>query len=123
MYGNPIFGSGDYPAVVREFVDRLSIEENRSKSRLPTFTAAEIESLRGTADFFGLNYYTAHFAEPGVQDWWMPNPSIVRDQFVIESKSDDWPIAKSTWLRSIPQGLRSLLKLVIPQRYLLKFYK
>lgn len=93
-----------------EYVDRLSVQENRKKSRLPKFTEDEIAHIRGTADFMGLNYYTSHYAEPGVQDWWMPNPSIVRDQNVSEMKDESWPIAKSTWLRSIPEGLRALLK-------------
>lgn len=100
-----------------EYVDRLSVQENRKKSRLPTFTEAEIIQIRGTADFMGLNYYTSHYAEPGVQDWWMPSPSIVRDQNVSEMKDENWPIAKSTWLRSIPAGLRALLKYANRQIY------
>lgn len=110
LYANPILSkTGGYPAVVREYVDRNSAAENRKKSRLQQFTAAEIEYIKGTADFVGLNYYTSHYAEAGSQDW-MPYPSFVRDQSVSETKDDRWPIAKSTWLRSIPQGLRALLK-------------
>lgn len=110
MFANPIFGTGDYPTTVRDRVDRLSTEENRSKSRLPTFTADEIKSLRGSADFFGLNYYTSHFATPGMNDWYSKHPSLFRDQYVYMTKSDEWPKSSSWWLRSMPEGLRALLK-------------
>lgn len=110
LYANPILSkTGGYPAVVREYVDRNSAAENRKMSRLPQFSATEIEYVKGTADFVGLNYYTSHYAEAGSHDW-MPNPSFVRDQHVTETKDARWPIAKSTWLQSIPQGLRALLK-------------
>lgn len=110
LYANPILSeTGGYPEVVKEYVDRNSVAENRKVSRLPLFSTAEIEYVKGTADFVGLNYYTSHYAEAGSQDW-MQYPSIDRDQDVTNTKDDRWPIAKSTWLQSIPQGLRALLK-------------
>lgn len=112
MYAHPIFSrTGGYPVVVTTNVDENSRKENRKKSRLPEFTAEEIASLRGSADFFGLNYYTSAFASPGSHDW-MPRPSFVRDQDITESHDSSWLVAKSTWLRSIPDGLRALLKYV-----------
>lgn len=32
-------------------------------SRLPIFSSSEIEWIKGTADFFGINYYTATSVE------------------------------------------------------------
>ena len=43
---------GKYPPVMRE----------RLGDRLPQFTAAEQEELRGSADFLGLNYYSSFLA-------------------------------------------------------------
>lgn len=112
LYANPIYSKeGGYPEVVIKNVGENSRKENRRRSRLPQFTDAEKKLLRGSADFFGLNYYTSAYAEPSF-NWpdWPPNPSFGRDQDIFESKDDSWPIAKSTWLRSIPAGLRALLK-------------
>lgn len=110
LYAHPIFSvSGGYPQVVANNVDENSRRENRRISRLPKFTAAEIEYVKGSADFFGLNYYTSAYATPGT-NFLMPNPSLARDQNIIESKDPSWPMAKSRWLQSVPEGLRALLK-------------
>lgn len=90
-------------------VDENSRKENRRKSRLPVFSAEEIAYIKGTSDFLGLNYYTSGFAELGDVRW-APNPSRDRDQGIYGSGNDDWPVAASTWLRSVPEGLRALLK-------------
>lgn len=84
--------------------------ENRTWSRLPEFTPEEIIYVRGTADFLGLNYYTSNYATPAtdLSEW--PNPSYYRDTNTKTSINETWPVAKSDWLRSVPQGLRDLLK-------------
>ena len=46
--GHPIYSKeGDYPAIMRELVDRNSRLEVWPRSRLPYFTKQEIEDLRG----------------------------------------------------------------------------
>lgn len=46
---NPIFGNGDYPAVLKEFVAYRSEKEGFSKSRLPEFTQEEIAYIKGNS--------------------------------------------------------------------------
>jgi lactase-phlorizin hydrolase len=46
-FANPIYGNGDYPAVMRHVVDKRSREEGKSKSRLPVFTEEEIKMNSG----------------------------------------------------------------------------
>lgn len=46
-FANPIFGNGDYPAVMKQVVARKSWEEGRNISRLPAFTDAEKKMNRG----------------------------------------------------------------------------
>ncbi|XP_049836770.1 myrosinase 1-like [Schistocerca gregaria] len=83
MFGHPIYSQdGDYPAVVRQRVDANSKAEGRPRSRLPTFTQEEIEYIRGTADFFGMNHYNTTFVTPGLTGH---NPSKKRDTAVISS--------------------------------------
>uniref|UniRef100_A0A1B6LNL8 Beta-glucosidase n=1 Tax=Graphocephala atropunctata TaxID=36148 RepID=A0A1B6LNL8_9HEMI len=77
IFTHPIFSkTGDYPKVVRERIDRNSVEEGRNTSRLPYFSATEIEDLKGSADFFGLNHYFTSIATSGLVD---RNPSRDRD--------------------------------------------
>ncbi|CAE8732992.1 unnamed protein product, partial [Polarella glacialis] len=89
---DPIFGGqGDYPPEMRAvFGDRL-----------PEFTAAERELLKGSADFFGLNHYaTAWYAfsqEPGA------------DTTYGAASEDGFPNAQSAWLYGSGWGFRKLL--------------
>ncbi|XP_037028879.1 myrosinase 1-like [Bradysia coprophila] len=110
-FAHPIFSStGGYPPVMTNVVNNNSIAESRTWSRLPEFTADEIVYVKGTSDFLGLNYYTSHYATPATDAstrW--PNPSYYKDVNSILSQNQTWPVAKSSWLRSAPDGLRALL--------------
>lgn len=107
-YAHPIF-HGDYPSVVRESVDRNSAEEGRLWSRLPRFTAEELEMCKGSSDFLGLNYYTSGIVRPAEMDNFEV-PSKARDTYTWGRVDASWPQAKSSWLYSIPEGLYELLK-------------
>lgn len=48
---------GDYPEVVKSTVAKRSKAQNYPRSRLPTFTKEEIEYMKGTVDYIGLNHY------------------------------------------------------------------
>lgn len=95
---------------MKDIINENSRLENRSWSRLPEFTPEEIISVRGTSDFLGLNYYTANYATTATDLNVWPNPSYYRDQSTTTSVNETWPVAQSYWLRSVPQGLRELLK-------------
>ncbi len=43
---HPIF-KGDYPPVMREYLDRKSIAEGRTQSRLPTLDTEWVRKLKG----------------------------------------------------------------------------
>lgn len=111
-FAQPIFGAtGDYPEVMIGRVANNSAKEGRRKSRLPVFSAEEIASLRGSADFMGLNYYTsAKASDGGDQHIWTGHPSRDRDQNTRWHGDASWPVAESPWLRSVAEGLRELLK-------------
>lgn len=47
-FAHPVYSqTGDYPAVMKEYVARHSSEEGLLASRLPEFTAEEIEMVKG----------------------------------------------------------------------------
>ena len=98
-----------------DVINKNSHDESRLWSRLPEFTKEEIENVRGSADFFGLNYYTSNYAQPGVDLSWANNPSFYRDQYIHTYSSDKWPTAKSSWLKSVPEGLRAMLNWISKQ--------
>ncbi|XP_047096588.1 myrosinase 1-like [Schistocerca piceifrons] len=96
LFAHPIFSSsGDYPAVVRERVDANSIAEGRPRSRLPSFTPEEVESIRGSADFLGINHYRSYYTTGGESGL---SPSLDRDSGVIRSQ-----------LGEVAWGMRKLL--------------
>jgi len=46
-FANPIYGNGDYPAVMKYAVGKKSRQEGLNESRLPQFTEEEIRMNRG----------------------------------------------------------------------------
>lgn len=113
-FAHPLFSaSGNYP---NEMIDRIayvSQREGRIRSRLPQFSDAELILLRGAADFLGLNYFISGKAsDGGAQYDFSGDPSKGRDQNTNWTNDDSWPIATSGWLRSVPEGLRELLRWV-----------
>lgn len=99
---------GGYPPGMVDMIGRRSREEGRAWSRLPTMSKEDIELIRGKADFLGLNYYSSNRAEPAAVI--KREPSMWNDQELEVSLDESWPQAKSSWLRSIPDGLRQILK-------------
>ncbi|GAB0086592.1 hypothetical protein DMENIID0001_006860 [Sergentomyia squamirostris] len=114
FFANPIFSStGGWAKQLQTSVDRNSEKEGRAWSRLPSFNSKEIEFLKGSADFLGLNYYSARFVkEPNFTDFSSggpPNPSWERDQNLTYYPDPSWKRAKSIWLYMVPQGLKDIL--------------
>lgn len=107
IYAHPLV-HGDYPPVVRQRVDYNSALEGFETSRLPYFTSDEIEFIHGAYDFMGVNYYTSSYVMEATSDTF-DHPSFSADQFTWGWIDESWPQAKSTWLRSIPEGLYQLL--------------
>uniref|UniRef100_A0A8D8QLH8 Myrosinase 1 n=1 Tax=Cacopsylla melanoneura TaxID=428564 RepID=A0A8D8QLH8_9HEMI len=107
MYAHPIYSkTGDYPALVRQTVDEKSAKEGRARSRLPRFTAQEIEDLKGSSDFFGLNHYTSFLVTSNESS----KPDYRSDAGIDQSDDPRWPKAASVWLKVVPEGFRGLLK-------------
>lgn len=82
-------------------VEAHSKQQGFVRSRLPTFTQEEIERIRGTSDFFGVNSYTTVLVTRNDRnnsaDFAIP--SFQHDMGVIESQDESWPRSGSIWLR------------------------
>lgn len=108
VFANPIYGTGDFPQIVKDIVSNRSLLQGFETSRLPTFTSEEVERIKGTADFFGLNFYTAvkignQVADLGTISW-------DSDASILYWWDPAWPSAASYWLKVVPYGIRKALK-------------
>ncbi|OCT99436.1 beta-klotho [Xenopus laevis] len=96
----PIFGSGDYPVHMRQYINAKR-QRGLSSSFLPHFTQEEKLLVKGSADFFALNHFTS---------W------LVRHQPLIDFDQDIKPFTDVTCLHSpgklavVPSGMTKLLK-------------
>ncbi len=86
-----------------------SVREGRPWSRLPYMTHAEKLFIKGTADFFGLNYYTSRYVKAAATAQGHI-PSWDHDSNMEYDIDPIWKRAKSSWLYSVPNGLRDLLR-------------
>nr|XP_023029425.1 myrosinase 1-like [Leptinotarsa decemlineata] len=107
-FANPII-NGDWPRQMKEKIDDRSKKQGFHKSRLPPFTEQDIEYMKGSTDFLGLNTYTSYMVKP------MDNPDKdgmgpKYDSEVEEWQPDEWEGSASPWLKVTPWGTRKLLK-------------
>ncbi|XP_058975510.1 myrosinase 1 [Musca domestica] len=111
-FGHPIFSThGNYPATMVDRIRNLSKEQGFSRSRLPEFTKEEIQRIRGTADFFGINTYTTSLVTSNDHNnsAKFPIPSFNHDMGVVESQDPNWTGSGSVWLKVYPKGIYNLL--------------
>ncbi|XP_006820740.1 cytosolic beta-glucosidase-like [Saccoglossus kowalevskii] len=106
-FAHPIF-VGDYPDVMKKQVLEKSRAQGLTSSRLPIFNEDEINTIRGTADFLGLNHYTSQMIAHHNSEL-MPS-SYSSDQDILGWHDENWPKCGVSWLRPVPWGIRQLLK-------------
>lgn len=54
--GNPVFGTGDYPNVMRDMIDSKTISTSSEISRLPVLSEKDIINLKGDKLYFLISY-------------------------------------------------------------------
>ncbi|GAB7352014.1 hypothetical protein MBLNU459_g2531t1 [Dothideomycetes sp. NU459] len=99
-FADPVYGSGDYPACMREQLG----------DRLPTFTQEEKSLVRGSSDFYGMNSYTTFFVRH------RDGPADINDHKgnIEQSETNKQGVSRGPesdtyWLRTCPWGFRKLL--------------
>ncbi|XP_040993617.1 beta-glucosidase 17-like isoform X1 [Juglans microcarpa x Juglans regia] len=97
---NPVT-CGDYPESMRALVG----------NRLPNFTEAESNMLKGSFNFLGVNYYTARYADDSTSSSCV-NLIYTTDSHVnLTTEKDGIPIGEPTstsWLYIYPRGIQEL---------------
>ncbi|KAK7747110.1 hypothetical protein SLS62_009165 [Diatrype stigma] len=98
-FADPIY-FGKYPDSMRKQLG----------DRLPEFTPEELELVRGSNDFYGMNHYTADYVKHGDGN---PAPEDFLGDLTTHSYNKNGEcIGKETqsfWLRPNPQGFRGLI--------------
>lgn len=93
-----------------------SRREGRTQSRLPVLSSKEIREIKGTVDFFSLNYYTSRLVseltEEQAKREGIEVPSWEHDLHLLESSSAQWKHSQLHWLYSVPQGMGDILRYV-----------
>lgn len=98
-FADPIY-FGKYPDSMRKQLG----------DRLPEFTPEEVDLVKGSNDFYGMNHYTADYVKHG--DGNPPPEDFLGDLSTHPySKNGDCigPETQSFWLRPNPEGFRGLL--------------
>ncbi|XP_049938908.1 myrosinase 1-like [Schistocerca serialis cubense] len=113
LYSHPIFtAKGDWPEVVKQRIAANSKAAGYPRSRLVELTLEEVEYIRGTSDFYGLNHYTANPVSDGSSGY---DPSMEFDAGVVIGEYTDAPQGASTWHRSTPWAFRKLFNWLAQQ--------
>lgn len=98
-YAQPIFGKGDYPEVMKQNVAERSFKEGFTESRLPEFTQSEIQYIKGTYDFFGLNHYSTEYVSAEDYEIKSEEPHLIYDTNARTWQDDSWVYTGSSWCR------------------------
>ncbi|KAL3278786.1 hypothetical protein HHI36_016310 [Cryptolaemus montrouzieri] len=107
-FAHPIFSKdGDYPEIMKKTIQERSAKENYRESRLPSFTKEEINALKGTSDYLGINHYETEWIENFEFPIGKP-PSYFKDIAVKRSKNPKWKPSPDI----VPWGFYKLLRWV-----------
>ncbi|KAM5280101.1 lactase/phlorizin hydrolase [Ctenodactylus gundi] len=107
-FAHPIFRNGDYPDVMKWKIGNRSELQHVAPSRLPSFTEEEKRYIKGTADVFCLNTYSARLVQYTTPR--LNPPDYQTDQEVTQEEDSSWvPTAMN---RAAPWGIRRLLNWV-----------
>uniref|UniRef100_A0A915BS37 Beta-glucosidase n=1 Tax=Parascaris univalens TaxID=6257 RepID=A0A915BS37_PARUN len=104
----------DYPCTMKQRLAEVSKQTTSGTSLLPEFTKEEIQLVKGSADFIGLNYYTAALCrKPNAELPTTPPMGILSKHAVFENCDDPrWEriCGENCWIRNTPFGLRKMLR-------------
>ncbi|KAK9886202.1 hypothetical protein WA026_015721 [Henosepilachna vigintioctopunctata] len=102
---HPIY-KGNYPPSVIDKINELNQRSENAESMIPFFTSDEIDIIKGTMDFFGLNHYTTMTCTTDENSTVLPyfhSDAGVRVN-IMEGKDSVVDI-----MRDVPWGLRKVL--------------
>ncbi|KAJ8709809.1 hypothetical protein PYW08_009813 [Mythimna loreyi] len=110
LYAHPIFSAeGGFPTEITQKLLEDNAKQSYDRLCLPDFTEEEKVFVRGTADFFGVNHYTAYLVTAAKRVTDSPMPSIMDEFDNVMFPDDSWPAAASPWLTLAPNSIYNAL--------------
>lgn len=98
-FAHPIFSEhGNYPPEMMSMI---------ADGRLPQFTNDQIQLLKGSSDFFGLNHYSTMLVKGYLNK--TSAVSYENDKCIDTASDSAWPTSDMGWA-IVPMGFRKLLK-------------
>ncbi|XP_069868544.1 cytosolic beta-glucosidase isoform X1 [Dipodomys merriami] len=108
FFAKPIFIDGDYPKLVKSQIASMSKKQGYPSSRLPKFTEEEKKMIKGTADFFAVQYYTSRLVKH--QENKKGALGFLQDVEIKFFPNPSWQGVG--WIYVVPWGIRKLLKYI-----------
>lgn len=90
---------GNFPQEMIDSIGNRSAEAGYRRSRLPSFTQEQIDYVKGTFDFLGLNTYTTYIVRALEAKDVDSSPSWANDATTSIYQSDTWAAGSSSWLK------------------------
>lgn len=116
LFAYPIFVDGDFSPTVKEQVV-LHSKEAGIHTRLPKISKKERELIKGTYDFFGLNFYRCQLVtHKSFLNGKKTPQTFDTDRDTEESMDPSWAATDATWLKMTSFGMRRILR-YIKERY------
>ncbi|XP_031768072.2 myrosinase 1-like [Galleria mellonella] len=111
-FTHPVYSKeGGWPPEFEKLIAEISKSQGYHTTRLPAFTKEEVELVKGSYDYFGLNHYTSRRIRKT-----RPDEHPQRNLFLSEPDLNyifeldpDWTIGCNGWLALYPEGFRRLL--------------
>ncbi|KAJ2953849.1 hypothetical protein O0L34_g1480 [Tuta absoluta] len=111
LYAHSIFSeNGDYPEVMKVKIAAKSAEQGYPRTRLPEMTPEEVDFVRGSADFLGINHYTTNLAYRN-ESVFGANvvPSMEDDMDILTYQPSDWESGATARHKRVPWGFYKVL--------------
>ncbi|XP_050673112.1 myrosinase 1-like [Leptidea sinapis] len=111
-YAHPIYSkAGGWPPKVIKLMEEYGRRMGYASSPLPPFSEEEIKLIRGTYDYFGLNFYTSRQIRPSrpgddLSKWIFGGSPVLNAQL---ENSEDWPPTATDEVSFYPAGIRHQL--------------
>ncbi|XP_026727765.1 lactase-phlorizin hydrolase-like [Trichoplusia ni] len=111
-YSHPIFSeAGGWPPGVEEVIAKVCLEKGYPRSTFPSFSKEEIELVKGTYDYYGMNHYTSRLIREAHPDekllpWPYGDAPDLKAKMTV---SDKWPATVVPWFYVNPKGIRKQL--------------
>lgn len=110
LFAHPVYINGDFSPTLKHQV-LVHCEAVGEETRLPLITEKEKKIIKGTHDFFGLNFYRSQLVKDNCTLNGSQTPqSFDTDKDTVELMDPSWPGTDASWLKMTSFGMRRILK-------------